>query len=250
MRSVIFNRSELFSFMFEEQQLFDLSRFCTSETNFSIVNIDTTFKLGQFYLTTLTFRNLSLYDPKTETFPTFFGPTMIHVKRDFETYFRFASEISIHSQFFNLNLDKIQCFITDDDEALHGAFKAVFKNSQYMLCCNHMRKNIVRKFNEFRLTDEEKEEYLELIFGNIKDRSSSLIASQTSEEYSERTNSLLEKLEKYKHPFRELTLDIWFLKYQVRKIYNSFTKIMWRHKSKVNDYYTTNDIEGRKFLNL
>ncbi|CAF1072750.1 unnamed protein product [Brachionus calyciflorus] len=27
-------------------------------------------------------------------------------------------------------------------------------------------------------------------------------------------------------------------------MYKNFTKLMWKHKSKVNDYYTTNDIEG------
>lgn len=107
-----------------------------------------------------------------------------------------------------------------------------------------MRKDVIKKLNEFKLDEAEMNDIIERIFGSIKSRKESLIASESVEVFSERTNELLDFLEKHEHPFKNIKLNEWFSKYRLRKIYNSFTKLMWKFKSKTNDYYTTNDIEG------
>ncbi|CAF1099583.1 unnamed protein product [Brachionus calyciflorus] len=191
-RSVNFDRYGFTAIMFDQQQFVDLIRFGGSEKNFSIINIDTTFKLGRYYVTYLTFRNLSLNYNGTDCYPTFMGPVMVHVKRDFDTYLRFALELKHYSACVKLDIEKIKCIITDDDEALHGAFKTVFTRTNFMLCCNHMRKDIYKILNDYNLKDEEKEEIIQLIFGINGDRSKSLITSEDSEIYADRANKLLE----------------------------------------------------------
>ncbi len=42
-----------------DQQLADLDRFCTDD-GYSVVTVDPTFNLGQFYVTPITFNNLML----------------------------------------------------------------------------------------------------------------------------------------------------------------------------------------------
>ncbi|CAF1072770.1 unnamed protein product [Brachionus calyciflorus] len=192
-RSINFDRYEIACIMFDEQQFIDLMRFGASENNFSILNIDTTFKLGRFYVTYITYKNLSLNKLGTDEFPTFIGPSMVHVKRDFATYLRFVLELKHFSLCKKIEIEKIKCFITDDDEALHGAFKTIFKETDFMLCCNHMRKDIYKILNEYRLHGDEKEEIIEIVFGSQNDRSQSLIASEDSSIYAERANNLIDK---------------------------------------------------------
>lgn len=83
--------------MFNEQQFVDLIRFGGCKNNFSIINIDTTFKLGKFYVTYFTYRNLSLNLNGTEDFPTSISLVMVHVKRDNETYLKLALELKHYS---------------------------------------------------------------------------------------------------------------------------------------------------------
>ena len=42
------------------------------------INVDTTFNLDQFYVTVMTYKNLSLIEFKIKKHPTFIGPVMIH----------------------------------------------------------------------------------------------------------------------------------------------------------------------------
>ena len=54
-----------------ERQILDMVRFCVIGN--SIINIDTTFKLGDFYLTLMVFRNLSLWNRRTKKHPLYLG---------------------------------------------------------------------------------------------------------------------------------------------------------------------------------
>ena len=56
---------------FSDQQIIDLVRFCVNGN--SIVNIDTTFKLGDFYVTLMVFRNLCLWNNRTKQHPLYLG---------------------------------------------------------------------------------------------------------------------------------------------------------------------------------
>ena len=68
---------------------------------------------------------MSLVDKATGQHPVFMGPSMIHLKKDFETYLKFAQEIKAFD-LTHLNKLDFKIIVTDDDAALHNAFKTVF----------------------------------------------------------------------------------------------------------------------------
>ncbi|CAF1078926.1 unnamed protein product [Brachionus calyciflorus] len=243
-RTFNFDRDSVQIVMFTDQQYRDIIRFGTSEGNFSILNVDTTFNLGRYYVTLITYRNLSLYHSGSINFPTFIGPIMIHLNKDYQSYHRFAVELKNFDKMHDNILSKIKCFITDDDDAIRGAFQQVFKNSEYMFCCNHLRKNLYRQFYQFDLEDEEKVKLIETIFGKLKNRKESLIGSGNKETFNERCNNLIRETKEIKHNFRITVLSEWLKKHLLNKIYKNFLKIIWKHDCAANDYYTTNDIEG------
>ena len=98
--------------------------------------------------------------------------------------------------------------------------------------------------SKFDLEEEEKEEIIVMIFGENGKRKESLIGSESIKTFSQRLNVLNEHLIQYKHPKKEMNLSDWFIKYKFRKLYNNVWKVMKKHWAMVQDYYTTNDIEG------
>ena len=73
-----------------QQQLDNLVRFCCQSTSFSVMGVDATFNLGDFYVTIITYQNLILRNPHTSQPPVFIGPAFIHMERreqDYHTFF-------------------------------------------------------------------------------------------------------------------------------------------------------------------
>lgn len=85
-RIIMFNHG-FEAIMFNDQQYIDIIRFGSGD-NFSIINVDTTFNLRQYYVTLITYRKLSLIDAKTKKHPTFIGPIMIHTRKDKKSYIK------------------------------------------------------------------------------------------------------------------------------------------------------------------
>ena len=70
-----------------EKQLNDMVKFCTEDT-FSILQIDPTYDLGNFYVTVTQYEHLLLRSKRTGVHPAMVGPVMIHQKKKQETYIR------------------------------------------------------------------------------------------------------------------------------------------------------------------
>ena len=51
-------------FLANDRQLKDVERFCTEPQSFSILSVDPTYKIGNFYVTVTTYRHLMLYTSK------------------------------------------------------------------------------------------------------------------------------------------------------------------------------------------
>ena len=64
-----------------EQQIKDVRRFCTSNTQTPLVFcVDTTFNIGHFYVTATTYKHLLLTDAKYGSHPTMLGLCMLHMR--------------------------------------------------------------------------------------------------------------------------------------------------------------------------
>ena len=86
-RNVSFDQS-IMCVLATDQQLSDICRFCANEdiTHTSVLGIDPTFNLGDFYVTVTTYQNLMLINRKSGTHPVFIGPMLVHQNRTYESY--------------------------------------------------------------------------------------------------------------------------------------------------------------------
>lgn len=76
-----------------DQQLEDITRFCTSPYDFSILTVDPTFTLGDFDVTVITYRHLLLETRRGMNSPILLGPILIHYKKNFASYLFFTSSL-------------------------------------------------------------------------------------------------------------------------------------------------------------
>ncbi len=115
-RTVSFGDSVTFVLATDEQ-LADIQRFCCDRgsTNSSVLGIDPTFNLGDFYVTVTTYENVMLRSQKTGRHPVFVGPMFVHQRR---TYFQFASDLLKHRKAFT----SLNAIGTDGEEQLSNAF--------------------------------------------------------------------------------------------------------------------------------
>ena len=117
----------------------DVKRFTTTEGGTALC-IDTTFDVGDFYLTTTTFKEIPLLMNKDQGIPTFIGPSMIHYSKDTNTYAHLLFELRKM-----IRVDEDILFIgSDDDKALSAAISLCFEGTRHLLCARHVQENIER----------------------------------------------------------------------------------------------------------
>ena len=61
-------------------QLQDTKRFCTNDKNFTVLTADTTFNVGDVYVTATTYKNPML-QTRRGTEPVMFGPALLHQRK-------------------------------------------------------------------------------------------------------------------------------------------------------------------------
>ena len=71
----------------------DMVRFLTNNHHFGVLTIDTTYNLGEFYVTPLVYPHLMLDDIETGKPPMLLGPVLVHQTVDFSAFHYFASTL-------------------------------------------------------------------------------------------------------------------------------------------------------------
>ena len=107
---------------------------------------ESTFSLGDFDVTPITYRNLLFESRRTGKPPICIGPVLIH-RKTYDTYLFFASTLIGMDR----SLDRVQAFGTDGERALGDAFCHEFNKSVHLLCSIHFRRNIKQKLIEMNL---------------------------------------------------------------------------------------------------
>ena len=81
--------SDLFVVLANDEQLEEVSKFCTNQNEFCVFGPDIpTFNIFDRNITT--FCNLKLVNPNTEKPPVFMGPLLLHQRKDWKTNSKFA----------------------------------------------------------------------------------------------------------------------------------------------------------------
>ena len=114
--------------LFTEWQVSDLVRFVTKSTQFTVLVADTTYNLGDFYVTPTTYQHLMLEDSVTKKHPSFLGPVLVHQRKNFSSFNYFASTL-IGA---NTKLRSVQAFGTDGDPALIEALSHNFHSAKQL----------------------------------------------------------------------------------------------------------------------
>ena len=191
-RNVSFNKSVML-FVGLQYQFTDLERFCANRnlTDNSILGIDPTFNLGDFYVTITTYEHKMLVSKRTKKHPVFIGPCLIHLERDKAAYQFFASSLKNAV----LQLSKLNAFGTDGKEALSNAFHETFPNAVYVQCVLHKRYNILTKLCALHVPQDDCKELIGDIFGYQSGSTffSGLYDAKDVQDFSAKLESLKEK---------------------------------------------------------
>lgn len=80
-----------------KSQLEDLVKFCCNPEEFSVFRVDATYDIGEFFVTTTTYKHLMLVNRETGSNPTFPGPIMIHTNEAADDFHYFVIISQVHS---------------------------------------------------------------------------------------------------------------------------------------------------------
>ena len=178
------------SVLFCDWQIDDLLRFCTDSREFSILQVDTTFNLGDFFVTPMSYHHLMLEDIHTRKNPILIGPILVHQSTQFSSFNYFASTLIGH----NKRIRNVLAFATDGDKSLVEALAHNFPFALQLRCFLHFKKNIQAKLSELGLPKHITQQFLDDIFGK-RERNvqiEGLVDATSSEDFDSKLDLLEE----------------------------------------------------------
>ena len=174
-------------YLMNEKQLEDIEKFCTNELKFGVFQIDSTFNLGEFSVTTTQYEHLLLVNRISGQPPVMAG-LMIHRKKERIAYRAFANFIAS----LNPKLRSIRAFGTDGEANLYNAFKDKYPNPHRLLCYIHFKNNIKDHLHKIDVDEANVQLILSDLFGEqIGTRFEERIVNAENEvDFEERLSSL------------------------------------------------------------
>ena len=143
------------------RQLNDVGWFCTAHfLPPQILCINTTFNIGNFYVTPTTYS--LLVDRKYGKPPTLLGPTMVHMQKKAETYQYFLSLLVS----LNTDLSNVLAIGSDRDVALRKGFSSSFPIATMVYCKGHVEQDIQRKWGDLGVDQACEWIFIDDIFGS------------------------------------------------------------------------------------
>ena len=236
------------AFCATDQQLHDLQRNCCGP-DASVLQIDGTFSLGNFYLTSTVYRSKWFENAKNHKSALMPGPCIIHARRSEEDYEYLARHISE-----GIKHKTVVICGSDGEKAIHNGFRRAqcFKNSSWLVCMLHARGNCKQKLEELGVKSDTKAKILKEIYGSefecrgVRTRHEGLVDLETEGEFEaelQRTSwDMLETKDTGKPPrFKE-----WFVRYKSSECKETMLPPLRRLAGLGNPprQFTTNDVES------
>ena len=162
-----------------DNQLADLSQFCTQDLDFSHLSVDPTFNFGDFSVTPTSYRNVLLKSVKTGKCPVFIGPIFTHHTKYKETYLQCFDKLKSLVP----ALQDLVAFGTDGEQSLSEALSTCFTKALHFRCFRHFEGNVRSKLSQLNVTDFR--QYLSEIFGKQEGRTyqPGLLDAATSDDF-------------------------------------------------------------------
>ena len=128
---------------------------------YSILTVDTTYNLGDFYVTPITYQHLMLEDVTTGRHPTFMGPILVHQRKNFSVFNYFANTLISHDK----KLRDVRTLGSDGYPALIDAFTHNFPCAKQLRYFIHLKRSVSEKLKERGIPSAVADEFLADIFG-------------------------------------------------------------------------------------
>ena len=185
-----------------DRQLTDIKRFCANTTdNVSVLSIDTTFNIGDFYLTPTTYRHLLLEDKRTENPPLLMGPTLIHTRKDTETFSYFGSSL----KGLQPELKNIRFMGSYREDAVEKGMSIHLPLATWLACKRHVEDDCRRKLRSLGMLPNQCSPFLLDIFGSDTAKEKGLIDAENCDDFDAKLLSLEETWNKREKTERGLT---------------------------------------------
>ena len=108
------------------------------------ISIDPTFNMGQYEVTPVVYEQLFLRTKRYGQNLVFLGPTMLHHKKNFDTYKVLASTCVSSCK----GLTAAKGFITDGEEEPFRGWKKELPKATHLRCIRHFQSNCREKLRE------------------------------------------------------------------------------------------------------
>ena len=132
--------------LFLDKQLDNISKFCCNNDYWSPLQVDPTFDLGQFSVTTSQYENFLVVNRRTGEHPSMMGPLLVHYRKS-KSSFNVLVDAMIDKQ---PNIKNLRVLGTDGESNLAKAFKQHCPSLIHLLCFNHVRRNIKDKLTSMK----------------------------------------------------------------------------------------------------
>ncbi|KAK3101689.1 hypothetical protein FSP39_005507 [Pinctada imbricata] len=180
--------------LYTDEQITDLKNICASGK--TIVGIDKTFNLCDVHVTVLSYKQVSVIDPKTGDHPIFLGPMYLHDNSDFKTYATFFNHIST----LLADVDTTHMVIgSDEEKSMVNAITHAFPTATHMLCTRHIRQNAKQKLVDDAVGKKDRDMLLNKIFGEngLTSANDTVCFDEISDEIEQETEKLSTKFHSY-----------------------------------------------------
>ena len=193
-----------------DEQMSEIVQECCPSGSTSVLSIDTTYNIGEFYVTSTTYQSSKFINTRTKKPANLPGPAMFHVNRS-EKDFKYFSHTLLE---MNEHFEDVAFVGGDRDKAQQGFIKPL-KRCKFLPCKKHVEDDISRKLTCLGLGDL-KEEVSKDIFGDEKNKEKGIIDSTNDDEFLAKVISVSDKwddLERMKYPGKEPEFAAYFRKY-------------------------------------
>lgn len=210
--------------LFLDKQLNDISKFCYNNDYWSPLQVDPTFDLGQFSVTTSQYKNLLVVNRRTGEHPSMMGPLLVHYRKS-KSSFNVLVDAMIDKQ---PNIKNLRVLGTDGESNLAKAFKQHCPSLIHLLCFNHVRRNIKDKLTSMKIPKPVISMVLDDVFGeqtgNVFEHG--LVDSDDETDFERKISQLKSIWQSRLSPYtgQDLTFHDWFVKYQVQRIKENMLK--------------------------
>ena len=176
-----------------DRQLRDFTNFCTNPNEFCVFGADLTFNIFQenISLTVTTYRNLKLHHGSTKKPPVFITPILMHQRKDWKTYSRFANSLITECP----DPEGILACRTDKEKALIDGLKRNFRFALFLCCFIHFKDNVKRELQERGLWPSTKKLFLAEMFGKQEEdvKFSCLVDCDSTDEFDAKLTPFLQR---------------------------------------------------------